>query len=226
VLICDGLRTHEILEILKYCFENNIIQCRLPSHTSHKLQPCDIAVFDPLEAAYRKQVERLERGGENTIGKSISPLYSALQGKERSRLRTSRPVSLQVVCSLSIQTEYSEICRSPPTGLTIPKANKVKVGPCPQDEVLQTPVTPVLAETLMSLQNLTINQDAYALDEASKQSLQRHLQMFANATQKSFAKGVLHQDQIRFLITINNEAKVRRSIDQVSGTGEGEGHEL
>ena len=48
VLICDGFGTHETLEILEHCFANNIILCRLPSHTSHKLQPCDVAVFAPL----------------------------------------------------------------------------------------------------------------------------------------------------------------------------------
>ena len=52
VLICDGFSTHETLEILEYCFANSIILCRLP-HTSHKLQPCDVAVFAPLKAAYR-----------------------------------------------------------------------------------------------------------------------------------------------------------------------------
>jgi hypothetical protein len=81
----------------------------------------------------------------------------------------------------------------PPAELTIPKADAVKVGPCPQDEVLQTPVTPVSAETLMSLQNLIINQDAHAFDKTSKQSLQRHFKKFANAAQKTFAKGVLQQ---------------------------------
>jgi transposase len=37
VLICDGFGTHEILEVLEFCFENNIILCRLPSYMSHKL---------------------------------------------------------------------------------------------------------------------------------------------------------------------------------------------
>jgi hypothetical protein len=54
VLICDGFRTHETLEVLEFCFENNIILCRIPSHTSHKLQPCDISVFSPLKSAYRE----------------------------------------------------------------------------------------------------------------------------------------------------------------------------
>ena len=53
VLILDGSGTHETLEILEYCFANNIILCRLPSHTSHKTQPCDVAVFRPLKTAYR-----------------------------------------------------------------------------------------------------------------------------------------------------------------------------
>jgi hypothetical protein len=76
VLICDGFGTRETLEILEYFFEN-IILCRLPSHTSHKLQPCDIAVFAPLKVAYREQVERLERGGINTTGKEhFTSLFS------------------------------------------------------------------------------------------------------------------------------------------------------
>ena len=49
----------------------------MPSHTSHKLQPCDVAVFSPLKAAYREQVERIERGGVNIIGKQhFTYLYS------------------------------------------------------------------------------------------------------------------------------------------------------
>jgi DDE superfamily endonuclease len=54
---------------MKFCFENNIILCQLPSHTSHKTQPCDVSPFGPLKTAYREQAERLFRGGANMIGK-------------------------------------------------------------------------------------------------------------------------------------------------------------
>jgi hypothetical protein len=67
VLICDGFGTHESLEVLEFCLENNITLCRLLSHTSYKLQPRDVAVFAPLKAAYRDEVERLERGGVNVL---------------------------------------------------------------------------------------------------------------------------------------------------------------
>ena len=52
LLICNGFSTHETLEVLKFYFENNIILCRLPSYTSHKLQPYNVSVFGPLKTAY------------------------------------------------------------------------------------------------------------------------------------------------------------------------------
>src|SRR5439155_22874582 len=89
VLLCDGFGTHETLEILEFCFENNIILCRIPSHTSHKLQPCDISVFGPLKAAYRDQVERLERGCVGTIGKEH---FTYLYSPARNQALTSRNI--------------------------------------------------------------------------------------------------------------------------------------
>jgi hypothetical protein len=91
----------------------------------------------------------------------------------------------------------------------------VKVGSCPQDDVLQTPVTPVSVEAFMSLQNFIVKKYAHALDETSKRNLVRHLQKLTNAAQTSFAKGVLQQHQIRFLIKMNDESKVRRSTTSV-----------
>lgn len=80
---------HKTLEILEFCFENNIILYRLPSHTSHKLQPCDTAVFAPLKAAYCDQVERLERGGIGTIGKQH---FTYLYSPARERALTKRNI--------------------------------------------------------------------------------------------------------------------------------------
>jgi hypothetical protein len=60
--------------------------------------------------------------------------------------------------------------------------------------------------------------DARALDETSKQRLQRHVHKLVSAAQISFAERALLQDQNRFLSKMNNEAKVRRSAkSQVLG---------
>ncbi len=76
----------------------------------------------------------------------------------------------------------------------------------------------------MSLQNLIIQRDTYALDKISKQNLARYIQIFVQAIQKSDTKSILQEDQIQFLTTINNEAKVRgstRSLVLANTKGDG-----
>jgi hypothetical protein len=81
--------------------------------------------------------------------------------------------------------------QKPLAKLTIPKADKVKVGSCLQGEIIQTPVT---AEDITALQSL-IEQDAHTLDETSKQCLQK----LANAAQISLAECALLHDENQFL---------------------------
>ena len=227
VLICDGFGTHETLEILEYCFANNIVLCRLPSHTSHKLQPCDVAVFAPLKAAYREQVERLERGGVNTIGKEH---FTSLFSPARARAFTAKNIKAGFAASGLFPFNPDRVLDSMPKPaigpVTASTADKVIVELSSQEQIPPTPVTPVSAEGLMSLQNLIIEQDAHALDAKSKQSLQRHLRKFSKAAQLSFAKGALQQNHIRLLLKVNDEAKVRRSTKSlVLGTAKVMGYE-
>ena len=116
---------------MQYCFENNIILCRVPSHTSHKLQPCDVGVFGPLKAAYREEVERLYRGGADTVGKQhFTSLYSP------ARERSLTPRNIKAGWSAAglrpfdpdrvlrgIQKPLAEVC--------IPQEGRVKVEACP-----------------------------------------------------------------------------------------------
>jgi hypothetical protein len=143
-------------------------------------------VFAPLKLAYRERVERLERGGVNTIGKEH---FTSLNSPARETAFTSKNIKAGFATSGLVPYSLDRVFRGipkPPADLIILKVEKVKVGPHLQDEILRTPVTPVSAEALMSLQNL-IKQDAHALDETSKKSLQRHVQKLANAAQTSFA---------------------------------------
>jgi hypothetical protein len=74
------------MEVLEFCFQNNIIPCRLPSHTSHKLQPCDVGVFSSLKTAYCELAESLDRGGVGSIGKQhFTYLYSRARNEAFTR---------------------------------------------------------------------------------------------------------------------------------------------
>ncbi|KAH8586632.1 hypothetical protein B0O99DRAFT_701682 [Bisporella sp. PMI_857] len=97
----------------------------------------------------------------------------------------------------------------------------MEVGLRQQDEVLQTPVTPVTAEAIMSLHDL-IKQDTYTLDETSMPRLQRHIQKLAKAGQTSIAYRALLEEQNSLVTSINDEAKTRRSTKSVVlGKGQG-----
>jgi hypothetical protein len=56
LLILDGHGSHETTDFMWECFSNNIYLVYLPPHSSHVLQPLDLAVFSSLKTAYRKYV--------------------------------------------------------------------------------------------------------------------------------------------------------------------------
>jgi hypothetical protein len=125
VLICDGFGTHETLEALEFCFENNIILCRLPSHTSHKLQPCDVGVFAPLKAAYRDEADGLFRGGANTVGKQH---FTSLYSPAREKAFTKRNITAGwAACGLFPfnPDRVLRVTPKPPAQPTIPRADAV-----------------------------------------------------------------------------------------------------
>lgn len=70
LLVVDGHGSHETTEFMWLCYQNNIYLLFLPPHTSHVLQPLDLAVFSSLKAAYRKELGNLVNLTDSTaIGK-------------------------------------------------------------------------------------------------------------------------------------------------------------
>lgn len=147
VLVVDGFRTHETLEVLDFSLANNIILCRLPSHTSHNLQPCDVGPFAPLTTSYRDQVERLNRGGVDTVGKEH---FTYLYSPERDMAMNRRNIRAGWVATGLLLFKPERMLKDnpkPPADLVIPR-NDGAARPCPSAEVVHTPVTPVTTEAL------------------------------------------------------------------------------
>lgn len=218
VLVNDGFGTHETLEVLQFCFENNIILCRLPSHTSHKLQPCDVSVFGPLKTAYRAGVERLDRGGVGAIGKEhFTHIYSPARDKVFTARNIRSGWSGAGLFPFNPSKVLEEIPKPDPE---VPNACNSAIQPNPcvhNDEVPPTPATPVTAESLSSLLDLM---KRIPHDEANRAFHQKLQQKHINATQLCFAERALLQTQNQFLTEINNEGKVRRSTkSKVLGKG-------
>jgi 4-hydroxybenzoate polyprenyltransferase len=67
LLVVDGHGSHETTEFMWLCFQHNIRLLFLPPHTSHVLQPLDLAVFSSLKAAYRKELGNLVNLTDSTV---------------------------------------------------------------------------------------------------------------------------------------------------------------
>ncbi|OCK74173.1 DDE-domain-containing protein [Lepidopterella palustris CBS 459.81] len=183
ILICDGFGTYESLEILTYCLENNIILCRIPSHTSHKLQPCDVSVFAALKAAYREQVEKLYRGGANTVGKQH---FTLLYSRAREQAFTSR----------SIKSGWSK------TGLYPFSPHRVLKD-------IQKPIAELrVPNGTGATTDAEIDRDTPLLNAPNRHRLRK----LANAARKCFAERALLLDENRLLFEQNNESNCRKSV--------------
>lgn len=70
LLILDGHGSHATAEFDHFCTQNKIIPLYLPPHSSHLLQPLDVACFGPLKRIYGQQVQGFMRTGTNHLDKA------------------------------------------------------------------------------------------------------------------------------------------------------------
>jgi hypothetical protein len=92
-------------------------------------------VFAPLKAAYREQVERLERGGVNTIGKEH---FTSLFSPARTKAFTPKNIVAGFAASGLFPFDPDRVLRSMPkpvVDLNAPRVDTVRVKTCVENEV-------------------------------------------------------------------------------------------
>ena len=70
LLVLDGHNSHVTLEVMKIAMQSGLDIISLPSHTSHALQPLDLACIAPFKTAFKKQRDCWTVVNKNTkVGK-------------------------------------------------------------------------------------------------------------------------------------------------------------
>jgi hypothetical protein len=67
LLIVDGHSSHVNWEFLETCDRLRILVAILPPHTTHRIQPLDVALFQPLATAYSRELDALIHKGESFV---------------------------------------------------------------------------------------------------------------------------------------------------------------
>ncbi|KAM4058192.1 DDE superfamily endonuclease [Hirsutella rhossiliensis] len=69
LLVMDGFAAHEDPEFIWYCEMFEIVPFKLPSHTSHLLQPLDVGVYQHLKRAQQGTLKKFVIGGGTRISR-------------------------------------------------------------------------------------------------------------------------------------------------------------
>jgi hypothetical protein len=59
LLIVDGHSSHVNLEFINFCNQHRILVLILPLHSTYRLQPLDVGLFQPLSTAYSAELDNL-----------------------------------------------------------------------------------------------------------------------------------------------------------------------
>jgi len=70
LLICDGHDSHIAGSFIAHCMEYRITLLVIPPHSSHLLQPADVAVFGPLATYHAQETDHLTRTGVRCLSKA------------------------------------------------------------------------------------------------------------------------------------------------------------
>ncbi|KAH7921046.1 CENP-B protein, partial [Leucogyrophana mollusca] len=88
LLILDGHNSHCTYEFVKFCEKHKIILMCLPSHTTHRLQPCDVGVFGPLASSWKSEVNHASAANIAITKFNLLDYYDAA----RSRAMTASTI--------------------------------------------------------------------------------------------------------------------------------------
>jgi hypothetical protein len=82
LLILDGHGNHTTIDFMWECYINNIYLLFLPPHSSHVLQPLDLAVFSPVKQRYRHYLARFIEAGDATPNGKMMFLWAYIKARE------------------------------------------------------------------------------------------------------------------------------------------------
>ncbi|XP_060553673.1 uncharacterized protein LOC132714771 [Ruditapes philippinarum] len=91
LLILDGHASHVPPSLIEWAKERHLILFVLPAHTSHVLQPLDVAVFGPFKTFYYQECASFM---QRNMGQIISR-YDMAQLSCRANLKAMSPVNVQ-----------------------------------------------------------------------------------------------------------------------------------
>jgi hypothetical protein len=140
LLIMDGHGSHITIDFMYECYINRIICLYIPAHTSHVLQPLDLACFSSVKTRYRSQIQELASLDDAAPVKKSRFMTCYSQAREKGlskhNIRTGWRVTGIIPYNPGLVINSSQVLRRPTTPPSLERPQ------FPSEIVLQTPKKP------------------------------------------------------------------------------------
>lgn len=181
LLILDGHGSHLTSQFIAYCLNSAIDLVVLPPHTSHILQPLDVAVFSPLKRALADETDALSRLDSSRISR-VEWTSTYIRARERAIVqrnilsgfratgispfspitilstlempeasRTPLP-SIDGLPTTTTLLDRSLLNSSPPKGTELQQANSVLNSLVQDNKAIESPVKRYIARATSALE--------------------------------------------------------------------------
>jgi len=125
LLILDGHESHCTLEFIEYAVEKKIILLVLPPHTTHMLQPLDVAIFQPLAKYYSSEVGQNSHEKHYWLQKEDFITY--YQNAQKKALRESNILTAWRTTGLIPFNPQTVISKLPNRPITPPESTEIQL---------------------------------------------------------------------------------------------------
>jgi hypothetical protein len=215
LLVCDGHDSHISGSFIAHCLQNRILLMILPPHTSHLLQPLDVAIFGPLKKRLTAALSHLNQAQLVRIQKvewmdayiqarldvcNYQNIISAWRGAGLFPFNPQR-----ALCTIIQEGEIPEQER-PKTPTQFDIFDQVFVNSSPPDEATLRSANQLL--------NLTLDSQI-----APSTPVRQYIRKLALGTEKLRAQTIVHQHDAINLRSILQKRKTRTNGKRVALKG-------
>lgn len=210
LLICDGHDSHISGSFIAHCLQNRIILLILPPHTSHLLQPLDVAIFGPLKKRLTAALSHLNQAQLVRIQK-----FEWLEAYIQARTEVFDHFHIEAawrgagLLPFNPQRALRTIERSPTPKLERPKT-PTQFDIFDQVFVNSSPPDAASLQAANKLLNATI-----AARTIPSTPVRQYIQKLTVGTEQLYARSILHQHDANNLRSIIKQRTTRKKGKRV-----------
>ena len=212
LLLFDGYESHCTYEFIEYAWRHKIVPFKMPPHTSHLLQPCDLGPFQPYKHHHRKAVNTDVRAGSEGFNKiDFIFAFNDIRAKTFTRRTIKHGWSQAGIYPFNPQPVVDRLkAEAPPREQEVPAKQAIIQYDWYDDQVRDSPLTP------RTIRKTVFDHIMAGSDSVLTPRAQRRTHLFMAASMHVSKKAALLEWQNHTMATAAKNKAARQSSSRRS----------